>query len=149
MKTEQLFGNRKIHFEYLSLQEIISLHWSLGTLFNWCRGAKYLRFAGHPLQNDFGPFWDHDQFVADLRELCKDYGKRAFPPHQAVGAAFTQDKWEIYEALSDMMLPSFQIKRPSDPDRTVTDFDESVLSDLYEYVSLLHYYIFSKVCCFQ
>ena len=139
MATNGLFGSRKIKFEVITIQKIVSLHMPASEFLAWCRNATYLLFAGHPLQNDYGPLWDHDRFCSDLRDLCASKGKRAFPPAQAVGGAFTQNKWEIYEALADMMLPAFQIKRPNGPDRTVTHFDENVMSELYEYVKIRSY----------
>ena len=89
-------------------------------------------FAGHPLQNDFGPLWNHTQFMNDLREICRAKGKRAFPPAEAMHAAFSQDKWEIYETLKEFMLPSFKVARPTGPYEAVEGFDEQVLSQLYE-----------------
>ena len=84
------------------------------------------------MQNDFGPLWDHIKFAEDLREVARAKGRKVFPPAEAMHAAFTQDKREIYETLKEFMLPTFIIERPNGPDVDVTSFDETTLAELYE-----------------
>jgi hypothetical protein len=132
MQRKGKFGTRNLEFVFITIQEVISLKLTASEFLAWCRKAKYLLWAGHPLQNDFGPLWNHSQFMNDLRNICREKGKRVFPPAEAMHAAFSQDKQEIYETLEEFMLPSFTIYRPTGPDEKVETFDEEVLSQLYE-----------------
>ena len=110
--AEFSYGNR-IKFETITLQQcIVDINWTHLQLNQWLDAANYVVISGHPLQNDFGPYWDHLAFLEQLREVFKQKGRNAFPPHSALRAACTQDKWEIFEALHQYMLPSFLVKRP-------------------------------------
>ena len=132
MQIERKFGNRNINFEYFTMQEVITLRLTESQFLLWCSEAKYLLFCGHPLQNDFGPLWDHIKFANDLREVAGRKGNKVFPPAEAMHAAFTQDKREIYEAMQEFMLPTFMVERPTGPNERVTTFDEETLAELYE-----------------
>ena len=125
-------GGRKIIPEYFTIAQVVDLHLTEAEFLSWCRKAKYLLFCSHPLQNDFGPKWNHIKFCEGLREIAREKGRRVFPPAEAMHAAFTQDKREIYDTMKEFMLPTFIIQRPTGPFETVTGLDESTLSELYE-----------------
>jgi hypothetical protein len=132
MQAKKLFGDRNIVFEYFTIKEVITLHLTEAEFLLWCKEAKYLLFCGHPLQNDFGPLWDHVTFSSNLREIARTKGPRVFPPAEAMHGAFLQDKREIYEALKEYMLPTFMVERPTGPNEPVSSFSEQTLEELYE-----------------
>ena len=134
LRGRGLLNNEHVEyvFEFLTLQEIVKRRMSAQEYLHWCSNATYLAFGGHPLQNDFGPLWDHEEFLKALRELSALKGKKAFPPAKAIRAAFTQDKWEIYLALRAYMLEAFRVDRPTHPEEAVNGLPEAVLEQLFE-----------------
>lgn len=129
--AEAKYGD-EIQFESLSIQKIlVDLNWTHNQLIQWFDEATYVIISSHPLQNDFGPYWDYSAFLDQLREVFKKKGRHAFPPHTALRAACTQDKWEIYQALHQYMLPSFRINRKTLGEPTLLEKD--TLCDLYRF----------------
>ena len=87
-------------FEYMTIAVIVKLGWTSQDCLLWFQGARYVIINGHPLQNDFGPDWDHLDYLEKLRSLFEEKGSQyVFPPANAIRGAFSQNKWEIYEAL--------------------------------------------------
>ena len=137
MLADGKFGNRNFKFEFITIQTVVMRKLTSAQFLHWLKKAKYILWACHSLKNDFGPLWNNSKFMNDLRELSREKGKRVFPPPEAMFAAFSQDKAEIYEALEEFMVPSFKIVRPTGPDDPVESFDEETLSKLYEYVFII------------
>lgn len=133
--TKTHLGGRTIKTEYFTIAQVISLKLTEAEFLSWCRQAKYLLFCSHPLQNDFGPKWDHIKFGEGLREMAREKGRKVFPPAEAMHAAFMQDKNEVYDTLKEFMLPTFTIRRPTGPTETVSGLDETTLSELYDFCS--------------
>ena len=64
--------------------------------------------------------------------LINYVGVNMFPPADAISGAFSQDKWEIYAKLKDIMNPAFKIDRPMGD----VLMDDKTAEEFYKYVNI-------------
>ena len=108
LKASKVIGKNDI-IHQKTIQEMFSLGWNDYDIINWCNEADILIVNCHPLQDDNGPDFDYIDFFKKFRSMLTNH-KNAFPT--VINGAFSQDKFEYYEALQDFMNPSLKIDRP-------------------------------------
>ena len=118
-----------IDIEWISLVEAKKKGWTSAYFCECACNCDIFIFLCHPLQLDIPPEWDFKAHLTNLYEALKD--KICFPNPKALleDGAFTQDKYLLYERLTEVMNITIKIDRP--PRDMNQAFHADVIHEIY------------------